>query len=615
MAKKWKCLRRCFFKNRMWKPGQIYDGEDACRHFQMIGVGPLRLAVYPGAKPQQWAGACIESIAQAGHKVLFDTNTPIESIDNYDAPVIFDGHPKLIDIAADYQAAGKPVYILSVGAVDVLGSYPVAKIETNGTARPSQWSPIGLPLPTAYNGPMDGVILHLIPKLETTKERAPELTKPREAIHGLSAVFSPLAFRAAPRVVCIGGGPSLAGFNWDLLKSEVVVGANRAYENPNVGMMVTMDERFCRWAASGRLPADGEDSDQKESWGKYPGYKVLTRLEPNRAWSDVVFVRREDGFKPCPPMMDLFPGGRNSGLYALMTAWALGAEEIMLLGYDMGATTEDGPGWFHSGYPMDNAAGNFADFREDFNKIAPCLEHDGVRVVVYGPSSLDCFDKKTLAAGRKRLGRDSKPMMPVVSTMYTDAGYEAEVKAMTRTAVAFGLEVKPIKAPDLGTWGANIRQKPSIIHEALLAANGRPMAFVDADARFRAFPDLFHSWMKSDAELGLSWFDWDAVPGNKGSRKGRELSAAVMLFKPTPGVHKLLDDWEAQMLVAELTEFAEQRVLQDMIEGGYELPPCFEFPMSYNQIFDSMASLGNPVIEQTQASRSRRKGKVCLPAS
>ena len=46
MAKQWKCIRKCYFKNRLWKPGELYEGEESCRHFQMVGAGPLRLAVY-----------------------------------------------------------------------------------------------------------------------------------------------------------------------------------------------------------------------------------------------------------------------------------------------------------------------------------------------------------------------------------------------------------------------------------------------------------------------------------------------------------------------------------------------------------------------------------------
>jgi hypothetical protein len=33
-----KCIRECFFNGRLWKPGEVFQGETENRHFEKIGA-------------------------------------------------------------------------------------------------------------------------------------------------------------------------------------------------------------------------------------------------------------------------------------------------------------------------------------------------------------------------------------------------------------------------------------------------------------------------------------------------------------------------------------------------------------------------------------------------
>lgn len=533
----------------------------------------------------------IEALLQAGHDVTHLTNKYFDS----DRPAPCDAAlivecRNWYEIANAYLCGGTRVFTLS-SLPPILPGYPVATFTESTIGDPSRWAFLGHAAPDTYRNPEPGsMICSFYSPGPIRLEPRPAPIRPK-----LPEVFHAQSLADAPRVWVIGGGPSLRDFNWELLKGEVVIGANRAFEKPHVGITITIDPLFERLSTNGDL-----GSEQRKAWREYKGVKIYAACETDPPRSDDVVLaprmtNKQDDV--IPPRVDNIGKASNSGYAGVKLAWAMGAKRIYCLGFDMAG--EGGrQAWFHSGYPEVHPEGIYDEYRRQMDEAAPHLEADGVRVTICGPTALTAFPTITLAEAAGLLS--TKPLRPVVCGFYTrGTRYKEEAEAMARSAVAFGLDVSLVDVENLGDWKANTDQKPEAIRYALQKLN-RPIAFVDADARFKAYPALFDAFAEGDSELGLSFFDWDAFPADP--RKGRELSSAVMLLKNTTPVWALLDTWIRALANSGRTW--EQRVLQEIL-SNYAGPTLktVELPMRYNQIFDSMSSLGLPVIEQLQASR------------
>lgn len=519
-----------------------------------------------------------------------------ESPDTCDTAIVVQCRNK-IEILSAYLDRGTRVFTLDTDAPDLPG-YPVAVFESYNVGDYSLWGFLNHQTPDAYQNPEPGRLLcsfYTSGPIKLEKRSKPALPR-------LSEVLNSQSLSEAPRVWVIGGGPSLKGFDWSLLSGEVVIGANRAFEMPNVGITITIDPLFDRLSHNGDL---GHES--REKWRLYKGLKIYAACEddPPRA-SDVILAHRvtNQADDVIPPRVDNIGKASNSGYAGVKLAWALGAKQIYCLGFDM-AGVNGRTAWFHDGYPETWDDSIYRDYRAEMDAAAPHLAADGVQVTICGPTALTAFPTITLTEAAGLLS--TKPIRPVVCGFYTRrTRYQQEAEAMARTATAFGLESSLIDVDSLGDWKSNTDQKPEAILKALRQHRDRAIAFVDADARFKAYPALFDAFAAGDSELGLSFFDWDAFPVDP--RTGRELSSAVMLLKKTPAVESLIETW-CVMVHGSSPEW-EQRVLQDLLDSYVgPMPRIMDIPMRYNQIFDSMASLGLPVIEQTQASR-RLKSEV-----
>lgn len=533
----------------------------------------------------------IEALLQAGHDVTHLTNKyfDAERPAPCDAALIVDCR-NWFEIANSYLCRGTRVFTLSQDP-PILPGYPVATFRDASIGDPSRWTFLGHSAPDAYRNPEQGaMICSFYPPGPIKLEPRPMPIRPK-----LQEVFHGQSLAEAPRVWVVGGGPSLRDFDWDLLHGEVVIGANRAFEKPHVGITITIDPLFERLSVNGDL-----GSEQRLAWRDYKGVKVYAACETDPPRSDDVILaprmtNKQDDV--IPPRVDNLGKASNSGYAGVKMAWAMGAKKVYCLGFDMAG--EGGQqAWFHSGYPEVRPEEIYDEYRREMDAAAPHLEADGVAVTVCGPTALTAFPTITMAEAAGLLS--TKPLRPVVCGFYTrGTRYKSEAEAMARTAFAFGLDVDLLDVENLGDWKANTDQKPEAIRCALQNLNSR-IAFVDADARFKAYPALFDAFAEGDSELGLSYFDWDAFPGDP--RRGRELSSAVMLLKDTKSVCALIDTWIER--VKGSGGAWEQRVLQDIL-SNYAGPTMktMELPMRYNQIFDSMSSLGLPVIEQMQASR------------
>lgn len=410
----------------------------------------------------------------------------------------------------------------------------------------------------------------------------------------LSSLLANDAWAEARRVWIVGGGPSLKDFDWELLRGEVVIGVNRAFEKPHVGLVVSMDTRYQRWLDNG---AYGDDATLR--WQRFDGPKVWTLLPntPLNRFGEAAYyvVPRESDHPLYPPSLDMLGSGSNSGWMAMQVAWALGAREIGLLGFDMKGI--DGQqAWYHSGHPIATDASCYDRFTECFNTAAPFLKAAGVTVINYCiDSGLTCFPR--CDGWTRDIVLRKKSERPLVVGYFTkDTGYEEEIKGMVASARAHGLEVYVEGVESQGSWTANTYYKAVFIDRMLEKFPRRPLLFLDADSRIRRYPALLDNFT---ADFGASVFEWDKLPG---TRTDRELSCAVLYLRPKPAVKKLVKEWIRLNETNRQSAIQDQRNLQRIVEATPNLR-WQQLPMTYCQIFDSMAAAGKPVIEQMQASR------------
>lgn len=181
-------------------------------------------------------------------------------------------------------------------------------------------------------------------------------------------------------VYLVGGGPSLKGMNWDVLRDKRIIAINRAFQVvPWADVMYWTDAQFYRW--------------YRRDIDKFTGLKVTCR--PVEApGSDIILLQgtRDTGLDMRPTHIC---DGNNSGYGALNLAVKLGAGRIFLLGFDM--HSKEGATHWHNGYSRRHNHTIYKRVIAYFESAAPALEKLGVEVWNANPDShLDCFKKCTL---------------------------------------------------------------------------------------------------------------------------------------------------------------------------------------------------------------------------
>lgn len=188
------------------------------------------------------------------------------------------------------------------------------------------------------------------------------------------------------RCFIIGGGPSAKNIDLNLLKGELVIGINRAYEVCDPDILFGVDSQLWGWAEQGKL---GLESRRK--FREYRGYKVwmaLHKIFP----SDFYLVDVDDTADYRIGSTAKLAFKNNSGYGAINLAAALGANPIYLIGFDMKGDGQGKQQWYHDGYPADYGEGVYGAYIRELNNFAPVLAHAGYEVVnLNKDSALRCF--------------------------------------------------------------------------------------------------------------------------------------------------------------------------------------------------------------------------------
>jgi hypothetical protein len=438
--------------------------------------------------------------------------------------------------------------------------------------------------------------------------------------NGTVAMLASELFPVAPLadypgiVWVVGSGPSLKGFDFSVLEGQIVIGVNRSFAVPHATIASTIDMRFYNWIHDKALGETVHDA-----WLAFRGPKIIATMEQKAFWphdKGVYSIIREAMAHKFPPTMAQIGKAKDSGFGALMLAIAMGAKDIGLLGFDMGVQADKKTQqWHHDPHPIAQDGGVYDKFIPMFRELSDWMRAQdggcGFRITNYTPGSGlgDMFPVRSLDSVGKDIDVHTLPAKPVICTAYTrGTNYEREYLPLQHAAAAMGFEFKAYDYATLGSWHANCCAKPANILRALDDNPGRDVLFLDCDARLRQWPTLLTG---TPGDFGYTVFDWANVPGS--TRQGKETSSAVIYCSQHKGVRRILTDWNAACKANAATPRGngDQEYLAAAINkeasrqrGGARI---FDIPMSYNQIFDTMAGLGAPVIEQMQASRRMKR--------
>lgn len=227
-------------------------------------------------------------------------------------------------------------------------------------------------------------------------------------------VLPDLAWQGKPCFI-VGGGPSLEGFDWELLRGRRTIGINRAFERFDPTIVFSMDLRYLMWILGERYGPEALEKFQQT-----PGYKVWLTTYVSSLPADIFIVPVYKNYELgraafTGHMAEGLGHGNLSGYGALNLAACLGASPIYLLGFDMnhrpiqdealrpkhipaGFEVPLGPNkvtHWHGGHPMPQEEHNIANSIADFNRAARILGQRKIKVVNLNPdSALECFEKK-----------------------------------------------------------------------------------------------------------------------------------------------------------------------------------------------------------------------------
>ena len=402
------------------------------------------------------------------------------------------------------------------------------------------------------------------------------------------------------RCFIVGGGPSLNDFDWSFLKGELTIGINRAFEKFSPSINACMDPKVFGYMEKGDF---GEEAIEK--WNNYKGI---------RAWWSTdayIFPPRDkehpyDIYTVKPAGATEFPldnlktlsAANNSGFFALNLAAVLGANPIYLLGYDMKGKAGK-QAWWHDGYQsQDQGANVYKTFINNFNAVAPKLKKHNINVINLNPkSALNCFEKQTISTLESR-----KSNAMVVSFYTENTGYENEANRLAQSLELFGINYDIQSVTNFGDWWKNTNYKATFMLEMLKKHPEKNLIWMDADSVLRRYPELFHT---IDADIAVHTVDWKDYPHiNKSSS---EMLSGTIYIKNTEQMHEFVQEWINQIK-------ADKRVIEQVnlrrVVGRYkDRIKVVNLPAEYCTIFDTMATVADPVVEQLQASR-RLKGTL-----
>lgn len=193
--------------------------------------------------------------------------------------------------------------------------------------------------------------------------------------------------------VCIAGGASLTQEQVDMCKGHKIMAINDAYKlAPDADILYACDNQWWEWH-NGAPDFKGWKitHEQGRRWERIQAGESVPK--PPYKGLDIIVSSGNSGFSY---EQDRIRHGGNGGYQALHIALSLGADRIILLGYDMHAQTGKSH-WFGEHPNGKQSDSRYANWIKEFPALALAANNRGQEIINCTPdSALDCFVKREL---------------------------------------------------------------------------------------------------------------------------------------------------------------------------------------------------------------------------
>ena len=196
------------------------------------------------------------------------------------------------------------------------------------------------------------------------------ITLPRYAYKGYTAV-------------CLAGGASLTQEQVDMCKGHKIIAINDAYKlAPDADILYACDRKWWEWHNG--VP-------------EFKGWKITHQQDavPLQTYPDIDYVL-SSGKSGFSYDHDRIKHGGNGGYQALHIALSIGADRIILLGYDMHCNNGVSH-WFGEHPDGKQRDGRYAEWLKEFSALEIAGRQRGQEIFNCTPDrALDCFVKREL---------------------------------------------------------------------------------------------------------------------------------------------------------------------------------------------------------------------------
>ncbi len=186
----------------------------------------------------------------------------------------------------------------------------------------------------------------------------------------------------------IGGGPSVRahGNLREIVGKGRIIAVNRALElELNPDMWVWIDDIVYEWAIEGKLGQRMRTN--VETFTGVPVCRFVQKKSRPMYPENVVQLNWNPGFELGPSIEEGSNCGNNTGFWAMNLAYCLGADPIILIGFDCHGR-KGKQAWYHDGYPKDpGGAGVYDSMRHHFSKAGTQARELGLTILNASPGS------------------------------------------------------------------------------------------------------------------------------------------------------------------------------------------------------------------------------------
>jgi len=184
---------------------------------------------------------------------------------------------------------------------------------------------------------------------------------------------------------------------------------------------------------------------------------------------------------------------------------------------------------------------------------------------------------------------------PLYCGFYTAGRYVREANECRASLDAFELPHCFIEVPDTGDWCRNCAQKPAAIAKIRERNPGRPLVYIDVDARIMR-PPSFDEFC--DTDIACYYLD------------GKELVSATIFLNATPRADGVLHEWmtRCQKFPNEWDQRTLQQILYERAQTGDTDLKVGYLPPRLCALFDAgRCDITSAAIMQYQVSRRTKQ--------